>query len=109
MSDEVRVPGHLEEAELTAGEELAADPAFRLAHLRTSAATAPDRPRCCESTNLADGPRRVRTDASPIAVCTDGFSPRTIPLAPGITDAQAQALADALAGRAQSAGAEDAR
>ncbi|WP_351223853.1 hypothetical protein [Streptomyces sp. NPDC002133] len=73
------------------------------------AATAPQLAEVLRKHHLADGPRWVRTDASPIAVCTDGFGPRTIPLAQGITDAQTRTLADVLAGRTQSVGAADAR
>lgn len=39
------------------------------------------------------------TSDSPVAVCSSHCSPRRVPLAPGITPGQVQALADALNGR----------
>ncbi|MET9514122.1 hypothetical protein [Streptomyces sp. NPDC002994] len=51
---------------------------------------------------FGDGAYWYVTDASPLAVCDEPHSPRTVPLAQGITAAQARSLADALAGsRAQ--------
>ncbi|GGW91228.1 hypothetical protein [Streptomyces chryseus] len=52
---------------------------------------------------FGDGAHWCVTDVSPLAVCDEPHSPRRVPLARGVTDAQARALADALAGRAAGA------
>ncbi|MBD0689604.1 hypothetical protein BG452_27865 [Streptomyces sp. CBMA123] len=44
-------------------------------------------------------PRWVLTPESPIPLCTSDYSPRQVPLALGITEEQALALAEALQGR----------